>query len=610
VRGLAGVVRRQADPGLEQTFDRLSATDVGKRMPRAERRLDPNSQWAIGRTHHGILQPEAQLDGDSDVHVLFHGDLDNAQEIATEVRIEAPHDPPAIVRALYARDAATIGQRLHGAFCAVILDRASRTLMLITDRLGSYPLYWSATERGLVFASSVQGILRCGEPRDLDPVAVADCLTFGFPLGTKTLARSVKLVPPASVLRYSWDSGEIALTRYWDLASSFRPWSGTKSEFFEEVIAAFQGAVGRAFAGNHACGLALSGGLDSRAILSAVNGRASTLLTYTLGVDGCADHVIADRLASLAGTRHLFFELGEQYLADFLPNLEQMVALTDGMYLSHGLTEMLALNHLRQTGIEVLVRGHGGELAKASTAWPFHTDGRIRAMRDRGDLVPYLLGRMNYISGDIDLGWLFTPEWAREMKDAARTSLEAAVRANDLPPADACTYLYATEHHRRSTIPSLELFRDEVEVRLPFFDDHFLHVLLQAPAAWRDGVEIHRVVTARGNRRLLDVRNSNTGAPGSANAFVEAVFDKLNTVLRRLNVNGYRHYHEFDAWMRAQLLDHVESVLLTRPAIERGMLQPSAVRELIAQTRSGTADRAYLLLVLLIFEIWQRQNAS
>src|SRR5439155_11233495 len=133
-----------------------------------------------------------------------------------------------------------------------------------------------------------------------------------------------------------------------------------------------------------------------------------------------------------------------------------------------------------------------------------------------------------------------------------RVSLDDAIHAVELAPPDVCTYLYITEHHRRSSIPSLELFRSAVEVRLPFFDSRFMALLLRAPAEWRDGVDIHRALMTRGNRRLLKVRNSNTGAAADASPLVEMVLDKVNTVLRRLHVHGYRHYHQFDGWRRSQ----------------------------------------------------------
>ena len=42
-----------------------------------------------------------------------------------------------------------------------------------------------------------------------------------------------------------------------------------------------------------------------------------------------------------------------------------------------------------------------------------------------------------------------------------------ALAGTTLSPAECCSYLYLRELIRRFTIPSLELFRSEVEVRLP-----------------------------------------------------------------------------------------------------------------------------------------------
>jgi asparagine synthase (glutamine-hydrolysing) len=285
-----------------------------------------------------------------------------------------------------------------------------------------------------------------------------------------------------------------------------------------------------------------------------------------------------------------------------------MVSLTDGMYLSHGLTEVLALNFIDEAGIDVLLRGHGGELAKASLAWPFHTDARIHAMKNAGELVPYLLSRANYISPGLDLATLFAPAWAKQVDGAPRSSLEESIGHLPLTPADMCSYVYLMEHHRRFTVGSLELFRQRVEVRLPFVDYDFLRLLFKAPSQWRDPLDIHRALTARHNPGLLRVRNSNTGARADAGPLAEAVFDKVNTIFKRLNVRGYRHYHNFDAWMKKRLLESVQSVLLDRQALDRGIFQESAVRRVIDETRTGAADHGYLLQVMLIVELWQREN--
>ena len=605
--GLFGIVSGSRSEALQAAFNRVFAGSV--EGFESESLVDVNGQWALGRAHLGVLQPTSQLKPSEQLQVLFHGDLHNRADLVAGLELPATVSDAGLIAALYRRGGLEFARDLDGAFCIAIIDPEHHRAVLVSDAVASYPLYWTTTSRGLVFASELRALLRNNEVRRrLDPRTVADYITFGFPFGTKTLAAGVQLLPAGSVLVYDWDTGTVSIERVSTITDAFHPWEGTEASYVEALSEAFHESVNRALSGHHAFGLSLSGGLDSRAILSAVNGNGEALATYTLGVEGCADQVIAQRLARIAGTRHRFFELNDTYLRDFLPNLQRMVSITDGMYLSHGLTEMLAITFIAGADFKVLLRGHGGELAKAKLAWPLHTDEHVYGLSSSQQLVPYLLQRVNYITPTFQPRDLFTAPWASVITGAARTSMEEAVSGVPLSPADLCSYLYLMEQHRRYTTASLELFRQVVEVRLPFIDSHLLRTLLRGSSRWRDDTRLHRALTSAGSPRLLRVRNSNTGAPGSAGPLIEFGFDKLNTLFKRLNIRGYRHYHNFSAWMQQQLLTSVETVLLSPESLERGVLLESGLRRLIDDTRTGRGNHSYLLQVLLILELWQREN--
>jgi asparagine synthase (glutamine-hydrolysing) len=603
--GLVGVARRA--PSASAAYARGAAALRGTGARRAEYR-DPDDHWAIGLATLGILEhPEAQRRGGTSI-VLFRGDLSN--EAALRAELGGDHgDAAAIVAAVYERFGTGGISRLDGAFALAIVDPRERQLHLATDAFGSYPVYWRADEHGLAFASEVAALLRMANERPaLSLSAVADYLTMGFVLGSKTLASGAALLDPGTVLTYDWSTGAASKTKYFEPAELFRGPRLDRPAYVDAVRAAFERGVARCLAGPHRFGLSLSGGLDSRAVLSAVNGYAPRLVTYTLGVPGCADEVIANRLSRLAGTDHRFFALDDQYLRDFLPNQARMVSMTDGLYLSHGLTEMLAIEFLKGTGIEVLLRGHGGELAKTRLAWPLHTDDHVYRLSSTPALIDYLSGRANYISAGLALDSLFLPDAAAISGRGAADSLGTLLSGIELSPAELCGYVYLREHHRRFTIPSLELFRSIMEVRLPFMDREFLSVLLSGRPEWRDDTSVHQSITRAGSPALLKVRNSNTGAPGDAGPLVERILDKVNTLLKRLNAPGYRHYHSFEAWMRTRLLETVEQQLLSADARSAMYLRPDVLERIIRDTRSGTRDRAYLLQILLIVELWLREN--
>jgi asparagine synthase (glutamine-hydrolysing) len=611
--GLIGIVQKTPDQNLKSMFETIQAPMIrGGRLQR-ETCIAPDDRWALGRVHLGMLQPASQLVRGDPVQVLFHGDLFNEAELKRQLEVDACgrqcQEIGSLIKVLYQTYGSSFVARLQGSFCAVVLDETLKRLILVNDYLGSYPLYWFDGPERFVFASELKAVLRDPSVNlALYPRAVADYLTFGFLFGDKTLASQVRLLPPSSTLTYSWEDRRCVLESYASIKEVFQLRDGTQSEYLEELCHSFNGAVSRSLSGGHKFLVSLSGGLDSRAVLSAIDCKQTPISTYTLGVKGCADEVIARQLCEIAGAQNHFLELDIRYLTEGVENIRRMVALTGGMYLTHGLTEMLVLRFLEEANLSILLRGHGGELAKASLAWPLHTDERIHKMQSADEFVSYMLERVNYISCGVPLHELFTEEWWARIKNGARQSLEESIADVPLRPSDLCSYLYLTEQHRRFTIASLELFRNYVEVRMPFVDEAFLHALFRSPPQWRDRTDIHRAIIGRNSPAFLRVRNSNTGAPGDAGPFVEKLWDKMNSLFKRFNLYGYRHYHSFERWMKDRLLNSVEQVLLHPVSLARGIFREPRLRRLIDETKRGVADHAYLLQILLILELWQQGN--
>jgi asparagine synthase (glutamine-hydrolysing) len=606
-------VGRTHNQDIERRFTSvLAAMNRGGRL-NAETYVDPQGRWALGRVHLGHLQPEPQLPGSGPVRVLFHGELDNREELRAALAKQGRRcgDTTAdLLRCLYEVHKQRAAGLLSGSYCAAILEESTGALVLFADRLGSYPIYWFHTDDRFVFASELRAALRDHPRPTLNASAVADFLKFGFPMGDKTLASGVDMVPAGSTVTCCTRTGTVQVQQHASIVEFFEPADIDRDRYLDEVRAASAASMDRAVTGSHRFGLSLSGGLDTRVILSAMDrrGRSKGTATFTLGGRGCADEVIGYELARMAHTDHQFVALDDHYLDDLLPTVTQMVSLTDGMYLSHGFTEMLALQGFAGSDCGVLLRGHAGELAKASTAWPFHTDDNLRQMTGAQEFVPYMMSRLTHVSRGDAAREVLTDAWVESLDGAsAATSLQQSVDGVALRPADLCSYVYLKEYHRRVTIPSLEIFRNVADVRLPLADPGLLASVLRGPAAWRDGVTIHQALIRANDARYLRVRNPNTGAPAGAGPLQEAILDKVNSVLRRLNVYGYRHYHSFDGWMRRSLLNLVDRVVLDPDTLARGVYRESTVRRMAADAHAGKQDHDDLLQALVIVELWQRE---
>ena len=177
--------------------------------------------------------------------------------------------------------------RWVGMFAVAVMDAQTRRVVLIRDPFGIKPLYYARSEGGWAFASEVPALLRLsGASRRVEPARLFRYLRWGeTDHGEGTLFADVRQVPSGSRVELS-TSGEARTTRYWtpqpqEPASSF-------DAAVRDVREAFLESIGIHLRSDVPVGAALSGGIDSSAIVCAmryVAGRSLDLHTFSYVAD-------------------------------------------------------------------------------------------------------------------------------------------------------------------------------------------------------------------------------------------------------------------------------------------------------------------------------------
>src|SRR6185295_3988142 len=119
-----------------------------------------------------------------------------------------------LIRLLYQRRGPDLGNGITWSFCAAIIDWPSRRLLLVTDRLGSYPLYWFHNSDGCFFASELQALTVIHPAPTVDPNALNDMVHLSFPTARRTLAAGIELLDAACTLTYAIDTATVTIERY------------------------------------------------------------------------------------------------------------------------------------------------------------------------------------------------------------------------------------------------------------------------------------------------------------------------------------------------------------------------------------------------------------
>ena len=164
--GIAGIVKLSLAEPVETS--RLT------RMRDVQRHRGPDGSglWTdegVGLAHRRLAivdvagghQP--MTNKDETLCVVFNGEIYNHPQLRRELEARGYHyrtrsDTETILH-LYDAFGEACLERLQGMFAFALWDRTRGRLLLARDRLGIKPLYYACTDKELLFASEIKGIL-------------------------------------------------------------------------------------------------------------------------------------------------------------------------------------------------------------------------------------------------------------------------------------------------------------------------------------------------------------------------------------------------------------------------------------------------------------------
>jgi asparagine synthase (glutamine-hydrolysing) len=224
---------------------------------------------------------------DDTLHLVFNGEIYNFQELRADL-IQKGHlfksktDSEVILHAYeeYGLDCIT---KLRGMFGFALYDSIRKRLLLARDRIGIKPLYYSFTNRRLLFASEIKSILQCSElDREVNYQALYDYLGFEFVPAPETMFAGINKLPAGHYLLY--ENNTIHVEQYWDM--NFQPAGKLPSldEAVEQLRYHLDVAVKSHLISDVPLGVFLSGGLDSSCLVALMRKHLSgSLKTFTIG---------------------------------------------------------------------------------------------------------------------------------------------------------------------------------------------------------------------------------------------------------------------------------------------------------------------------------------
>lgn len=581
----------------------------------------PDERGVFAHTRLAIIdlsergrQPFVSEDGR--VVLSFNGEIYNFLDLRQRleqrgVQFRSDCDTEVIL-AQYLEHGAAGLDALDGMFAFAIYDARDDRLLLMRDRAGKKPLYWTRTSDGaLVFGSEVKALAEHpGVTIRPNADALPALLAYGYAPTPTSMFAGIHKLEPASRLTFA--RGDVSIHRYWSLdqaAAEATPMSLEDAK--TRVRLAVGEAVERRLISDVPLGAFLSGGVDSSIIVAEMAARSSKpVRTFAVGFDDATydERSYARQIAEKFGADHteLFVSSSPEGL------LEMLLDHHDEPYGDSSALATYAVAKATREHVTVALTGDGGDevfagytrflgglfsgvvpapvakglygaLAKLPEPRGYKNPvALLRRFLQHGGRSPdeQLLAWNSFFAGDLltdvlhdDLRSGLSP-WSvyddqlamfEHERDAGRGRLDQILRHNFR------TYLLddlLVKTDRMTMAASLE-------ARSPFLDTALVELAFRIPGALK---------MRHGQLKWL---------------LREAYRDVLPTQILDRKKHGFGV--PMAKWWSGPLAGLVDDVLL---GSKHRWLDPTTVRRIVEEHRTGSRDHAQRIFLMMQIELW------
>ena len=267
---------------------------------------------------------------DKNIWTVFNGEIYNFQELRKELEEKAhqfytDHSDTEVIVHLYEEYGDKFPHKMNGMFAIALWDKKEGKLLLIRDRMGVKPLFYTLTGGHFIFGSEIKAILE--NPyyhRDINYEGLYHYFTFKNIPSPLTAFQSIYSLSPGELLTFSED--KISKERWWKIKFN-------EKEDYEEtyvknkILSLLEDATRLRMISDVPFGAYLSGGIDSSSIVALMTRFSSQpVKTFSLGYEDElknkeADLYYARKVSEVYQTDHYEYIMSYKELIDEIENV-------------------------------------------------------------------------------------------------------------------------------------------------------------------------------------------------------------------------------------------------------------------------------------------------
>ncbi|SDJ09784.1 asparagine synthase (glutamine-hydrolyzing) [Billgrantia gudaonensis] len=313
--------------------------------------------------------------------LVYNGEVYNYREIRSELKnlgysFRTESDTEVLLYSIVQWGVEVL-RRLIGMFSFVFLDRAEQKLIFIRDAFGIKPFFYAHQGNNLYFASEMQPLihLRQEAPKP-DLQRAYDYLVHGYYDSSEfSFVAGVNQLPPAHYFNFNLKTGELSEPKRWWKPEISNSSSLSFDQAAEKLRNLFLDSVALHLRSDVPVGVALSGGIDSSAVVSAVRHLEPDVplntFSYVSNDQSISEEKWIDLLNKEMGTREHKVIADEQELE---ADLDDMLLKQGEPFGSTSIYAQYRVYRLaKESGVTVTLDGQGAdELLAGYSGYPGH----------------------------------------------------------------------------------------------------------------------------------------------------------------------------------------------------------------------------------------------
>jgi len=496
----------------------------------------------------------------------------------------------------------------YGLFNACIFDRQRRRLFIISDPYGTKKIFYSFTNGKFILASRLRAFTADPTfPRMIDFQSLVEFLAYGYILGDKTIFTNVKCLDPGTVLAIDLRRGMFTVhgtTNYeLNLKVSLKPLENV----IDELNSLLRYHVNEQIKDLEKIGLFLSGGIDSRLLLAAIDKDLLDRVyafTYCYHED-CPDRVIAEEIASELDMNWKLYKINPDALRN---HWKKAVTVTDGMIVLHHTHGLYNIYEEISTTIrpDAVLTGYAGEILHGGY---IHRD-FLRAKKD--EIVHEVLHKINTIFQFTELPQLLREGYAKYCTFLEPLELNLKKQFSLLPKTtnlvNKVDYFFMMNRMRKFISYGLSQINDFFNYRIPLL--FVTGYVFSIDPKYRYSRRLIKTLFIKHYPKLAKYRYTGTGVALNASRIKEKFSQALALGLKLISKNRIklwiRPYIDYNEVYRQQLRDFVEGILFDETTLTRPYFKADYMSKLVRDFMKGKENNAEKVGALLTFELWHR----